>query len=358
MNNIMTLKDKFGQMILLGLDTYEINDEITRIIRDYKIGGVVLYKKNYTSVEKMISFINKLKKISKNRVPLFIAIDQENGIVNRFPKDVSKMYSAKKLAECENQRLALATNEITAYLLKRVGVNMNFAPVLDVVRSDKNKVIGSRSYGNNKDVVIKNAIPFMQTIQKNNIVSVIKHFPGHGLTNRDSHILLPRIRNPKKLENEDLKVFEKAIENGADAIMLGHLSVKGYGLLPASLNKKMVKELLIDKYNFNGLIITDDLRMASVRKILSLKRRVKKSINANANLIMIKYNKGDYKRFKKVFDIVKNCEVDLGLIISSYKKIVAFKEKYKVTNDLISKDIELDKINERIDKINEAIDQG
>lgn len=355
--NKLSLEEKFGQMIMLGLDTYEINDEIIELIQKYKIGGVVLYKKNYTSLETMIEVINKLKKINeKNPIPLFIGIDQENGRVNRLPKDIIRIYSARRQAKTENLKIIDTVNKLTTYILASVGVNMNFAPVLDIVRNEKSKAIGNRSYGNDFKTVIKYGMPFMQEMKNNNIISVVKHFPGHGATNRDSHFILPKIKNVDSLKNEDIKPFEQAIKDNVDAIMVGHLVLKGYGLKPASINKKIIQELLVDKYHYKGLIITDDLRMNALRG--SVKKNMNSSIEAGNNVLLIKYKKGDIKRvYKTMFEKVKCCEIDPELVNNSAKKIVAMKKKYDLSNELLDPKLEVELINNKIKKINNTIDK-
>lgn len=356
--NKLSLIEKFGQTILLGLDTYEINDEIIKIIEDYKIGGVVLYKKNYTSIQNMIDFINNLKKYNqKNKIPLFIAIDQENGRVNRFPKDIICIRSALKQSNTHNIKLINAINLLTCYVLNSVGVNMNFAPVLDILHNDKNRAIGNRSYGYNIEDVIKYGIPFMHAMQKNSIISVVKHFPGHGATNKDSHFIIPKIKDVNILENEDIKPFYTAINEGADALMVGHLKLKGFGSKPASINKKIIQEYLIKENRFNGLIITDDLRMNILQRIYGLKNCVKNSINAGNNMVMIKYQKGDYKLYQKIFKSVQLCEIDPELINNSAKKIIAMKKKYNVNNEIIRNKLDIDLINSKIKKFNDMIDR-
>ena len=356
--NKLSLTEKFGQTILLGLDVYEINNEIIRIIEDYKIGGVVLYKKNYTSVESMTEFINKLKSYNSiNKIPLFIAIDQENGRVNRLPKELNGIKSALSQAKTKNMKIINAINELTSYILKSVGVNMNFAPVLDILRNDKNRAIGNRSYGYNSNDVTKYGIPFMQTLQRNNIISVVKHFPGHGATNKDSHFIIPKIYDIKRLENEDIKVFDNAINACADALMVGHLKLKGYGFKPATINKKVIQKYLIDRYKYNGLIITDDLRMNFLQKIYGLKKCVKNSINAGNNMIMIKYQKGDYKLYQKLLNLVKQCEIDPELVNNSAKKIVNMKKKYKVDDTEILNELNIKLINKKIKELNDLIDR-
>jgi len=355
----LSLEEKFGQMMLIGLDVYDINEEIIELIQKYKIGGVVLYKKNYTSIETMIDVINKLKKINeKNKIPLFIAIDQENGRVNRLPKDITRIYSPLKQTKTKNMKIINAVNELTSYLLSSTGINMNFAPVLDIVRSDKNKAIGNRSYGSNVEDVIKYALPFMKEMQNNNIIPVVKHFPGHGATNHDSHFVIPKIKDINTLEQEDIKVFESAIQEGADSIMVGHLILKGYGLKPATLNKKIIQKYLREKYKYNGLLITDDLRMNTLKYIYGLKKSVKQSIEAGNNVMMIKYKKGDIKRlYKDLYKMVSEFEIDPELVNNSAKKIVAIKKKYKVTNELINPELKVNLINNKINKINSAIEK-
>ena len=301
----------------------------------------------------MIEVVNKLKKANEgNKVPLFIAIDQENGRVNRFPKEINRISSAYKQAKTKNLSVINICNEITSYLLSSLGINMNFAPCLDIVRSDKNKAIGNRSYGNTKEDVIKYGIPFMKCLQKNNIISVIKHFPGHGATNKDSHLLLPKINNVKKLKSEDVKVFESAINEGADAIMISHLLLKGYGVKPASINKKIISELLVNKYNYNGLIVTDDLRMNYLSYLYGLKKMIKYSINAGNNLLMVKYHNNDLKEYKKIMKMIDRLELDIELINKSAKKILAIKEKYNINDNLINPKLNIDLINKKIDVIN------
>ncbi len=354
MNKKIDLKDKFMQMFLLGLDIYDLNDEIIELIRDYHIGGVVLYKNNYTSLDSMIDFVNEIKSNNKSAIPLFIAIDQENGRVNRFPKDVERMYSALRIANCKDIKIADGVNKITTYLLKNVGVNMNFAPVLDIYRDDKNKVIGNRSYGD-KNAVIEYALPFMKVMQNNNIISVVKYFPGHGLARKGGHLFLPKIKNINLLKKEDLNVFYNAISNGADAIMVAHLKVKGFGNKPASLNKEIIDKYLISK-KYDGLLIADDIRMNSMRFFKKTKNNVKNCIEAGNNMLIIKYQKGDIKLFKRLIKMVNRCEIDPERVNNSYKKIIKYKKKYKVSDDLIDKKIDLEKINNKIKKINKYID--
>lgn len=350
--NKLSLEEKFGQMLMLSLDTYALNDEIIDIIKEYKIGGVVLYQNNYTSIDTMIEFINKLKEINKNnKVPLFIAIAQENGIVNKFPKDILRMPGADKQSSADILKVNTAINELTTYILDSVGINMNLAPVIDI--KNNNKVNQKRSYGEEKDI-IKNALPFMNTMKEANIISVVKHFPGHGATNKDSHFTIPKIKDVKSLEERHIPVFQKFIASGADALLVGHLRVKGFGHRPASLNKNIINTYLKD---YKGLIITDDLRMNRLKYTYGTKKCIMYSIDAGHDICMFKYKKGDKRLFNNLLKKVKYCEIDPERINDSAKKIINFKKKYNINNEQKWEKIDIELLNKKIRKINDIINK-
>lgn len=351
----MNIKEKFGQMIMLGLDIEEMNDEIIKLIRDYKIGGVVLYKKNYNSIVEMQKLINRLKDINKNNIPLFIAIDQENGRVNRMPNEIDRIYSVGKQASTKNDNIIHKCNKITSNILRDVGVNMNLAPVVDI-NYDDSKIIGNRSYGSSALEVIRYTTISMNDYKEEGIIPVVKHFPGHGLVSTDSHYLIPVISDTKKME-DDLVVYDALIKSGCDALMVGHLKVLGYGSEPATINKNIIKKYLIDRYNYQGLIITDDLRMNTMKYIYGIKNMVNKSILAGSNILMIKYKKRDTKRlYDGLYKMIDKEKIDNKLIEDSYNKIIDIKNKYKISNDIVNSNINIDKINEEIRSVNKEMD--
>ena len=351
----MNIKDKFMQMIMIGMDIDKFNDEVIKLIRDYKIGGVVLYKKNYNSIDEMQKLINKLKDINKNNTPLFIAIDQENGRVNRMPNEIERIYSVGKQASTKNDDIIHKCNKITSNILRDVGVNMNLAPVVDI-NYDNSKIIGNRSYGSSASEVIRYATISMNDYKDEGIIPVVKHFPGHGLVNTDSHYLMPVISDTKKME-DDLVVYDSLIKSGCDALMVGHLKVLGYGSEPATFNKNIIKKYLIDRYNYQGLIITDDLRMNTMKYIYGIKNMVNKSIQAGSNILMIKYKRGDTRKlYKDLYKMVDKGKIDNKLIEDSYNKIINIKNKYKISNDKNDVVIDIDKINKEIRCVNKEID--
>ncbi len=332
-------KTVFGQMIMLGLDRDTINDEIISLIRAYKIGGVVLYQRNYHDVKSMIEFINGLKLLNSDNIPLFISIDQENGLVNRLPLDIDLMPSPRR--QIQDIDMLNKINEITADILKSVGVNMNYAPVLDTLHYEGDNITKKRSYGDDASSVIKYGIPFMKTLNDKGIISVIKHFPGNGLVRFDTHYILPTIKDKKLLE-EDVIPFKEAINNGAEALMVGHLRIKGCGLKPASMSKKIIKKYL---GSYDGLLVKDDILMNVMRYMFGIKNIFRSSINAGMNIIMVKYKPGLTKTIDK---LLRSSFLNKNKINSSYKKIINIKKKYNINNDLIDNNINVDEINIRI----------
>ena len=351
----LTLEEKIGQMFMVGLEE-KTNEEIETLIKKNKIGGVVIYKNNYTNYKEMVSFVNNIKGLnSKNPIPIFVSIDQEGGRVNRMPSEISNIQSATKLVNKDNIEIIQTSGNIIGEMLKKTGISMNYAPVLDIRRFEEKHAIGDRCYGENKEDVCKNAIEVMKQMQKKEVIPVVKHFPGHGLTKKDSHFSIPKITEKiERLEKEDMVPFEKAIEQGADCIMIGHLIIKDIDKkYPASLSKKVIQKYLIEKYNYKGLIITDDLKMMAIRLHYNMKRAVLKAIQAGNDIIMIGL---PYKKIKAIIKYitkkVQKGKISIDKIDQSVEKIIEMKQKYNVEDKKVE-GFSVEEINEKIKKINE-----
>lgn len=358
MEKELTIEEKIGQMLIIALDENKISKKTINMIQKYKIGGIILYRKNYDNYQEMIELINKLKEINRvNPIPLFISIDQEGGRVNRMPPEILNISSPNNIKNTENTDLIKESANIIAKMLKQTGISINYSPVLDIKRFKGNHAIGDRCYGENKDEVSKYGIAFMKELMKEGILPVVKHFPGHGSTERDSHVLLPIIKKDIEiLEQEDMKPFEQAVKEGAEGIMVGHMLIKNIDKkYPASLSEKIIKNYLIDKYNFQGLIITDDLKMKSMRMRYSAKKAIKLAINAGNNMIMIgiKY-KTIQKAIKSVAKQVKKGKIEIDNINKSVEKIIKIKEKYNVNDERID-GFNIVDINKKIEELNSKI---
>ena len=351
----LSIEEKIGQMIMIGLDTNYITERIEKMISDYKIGGIILYRKNFSTYEQMLKLINDIKALNRNnRIPLFIAIDQEGGRVNRMPPEIKNLPSANKLASLNNMDIIINSAKITGNLLKKSGFNLNFAPVLDIKRFDSNHAIGDRCYGETKEEVSRYGVTVMKELQKQGIIPVVKHFPGHGATKRDSHYLLPIVNsNIEDLEKEDMYPFKQAIKEGADALLVGHLLIKKTtGIYPASLSRKFITNYLRKKYRFRGLIITDDLKMKAIKLLYGPDLAVEKAFKAGNDIIVFRFNSSEEKRvIDKITNLVKKGKIKESQINRSVRRILKIKENYNVSDEHIDKNLDIEEINKEIEKI-------
>lgn len=217
---------------------------------------------------------------------------------------------------------------------------------------------GDRSFGENKEDVIKYGIPVMEELKNNGILSVVKHFPGHGSTKKDSHFMLPVVnKSQKELENEDMEVFNQAIKKGADAVLVGHLKIKNVtGIYPASLSRKFLVRYLRRKYKFKGLIISDDLKMKAIRFIYGPSLAVKKAFEAGNDIIIFRFNqKEEENAINEIINLVKKNKIREYRINKSVKRILEMKEKYNVSDTDVAEGIDIEKINSRIQKIRDEV---
>ena len=352
--NELSVEEKIGQMIMIGMDTCYITDRIRNMIINYKIGGIILYRKNFSTYDEMIKLIKDLKGLnSKNKIPLFIAVDQEGGRVNRMPKQIENLPSARKIAEQGEDSVRKAT-DIIGKILRKSGYNLNFSPVLDIEKESEGRVIGDRSFGKDKEFVSKCGIVTMKALQNENIVSVIKHFPGHGATKQDSHYFLPIINKKiEELEEIDMYPFIEAIKQGADAILVGHLLIPAItGIYPASLSRKFIIKYLRQKNRYNGLVITDDLKMRAIRFIYGADLAVKKAFEAGNDIILFRFKEKEEKRvINQIIKATKNKKIKERRIDRSVRRIIKMKEKYKVSDDAEIEKIDIEEINKEIEEI-------
>ena len=351
----LSLQEKIGQMIIIGMDTNYITDRIKNMILKYKIGGIILYRKNFNTYQDMLKLIKNLKDLNReNKIPLFIAIDQEGGRVNRMQKKKKNLPSANQIAIVGGEELVRASANITGQILRKSGFNLNFSPVLDIKRFENNHAIGDRSFCSNKEAVAKYGITAMKELQKNKVVSAIKHFPGHGATKQDSHNFLPVINEKiEKLEKEDMYPFEQAIKNGADVVLVGHLLIKNItGIYPASLSRKFIAKYLRMKYRYNGVIITDDLKMKAIKVLYGTKLSVRKAFEAGNDIIVFRYNnKKEVEVIEQIISLVKKGKIKENRINKSVKRIIDLKNKYEISDTEEIQGIEIEKVNKEIEAI-------
>lgn len=351
--NSMTLEQKIGQLFIVGFEGDIINDEIIDLVKNQEVGGLIYFSRNVLDSNQIITLNNEIKAIKKD-IPLFISVDEEGGVVSRVPDEFLKLPSSGYIGKFDDENLSYNIGSIIAKELKSLGFNMDFAPVLDIDSNPNNTVIGERAFGNNADIVSKLGIKTMEGLRDGGIIPVVKHFPGHGDTDIDSHYGLPIVtKTLEELNNLEFIPFKNAIENGADVVMVSSIILSSIDSeYPATMSKKVTTDILRNKLNFDGVIATDDMTMGAIMDNYNLTDAVIMAINAGNDLILVCHGYDDIiKSISAVKDAVSSNIISEERIDESVYRILKLKEKYRVNDDIISNEIDIEGINLEINSL-------
>jgi len=350
----MTIDEKIGQMLVVGIEGYDLNENTKSLIEKSKIGGVILFSNNVQDTDQLLNLLNSLKtENQKNKIPLFLSIDEEGGKVTRMPKEFEKFPTNKAIGKINDPVLSNKIGSTIALEIGSFGFNMDFAPVLDVNSNSKNPVIGDRSFGADVNIVSNLGIQTMKGFQSENIIPVVKHFPGHGDTSVDSHLGLPSVNNDlKRLKSLELIPFIEAIKNNADAVMIAHILLpKIDSENPSSLSEIFITNILRGDLNFNGVIITDDMTMGAIVKNYNVGEAAVKSVKAGTDIVLVCHG---YDNEVTVINAVKNAilkgDISGQRIDESVYRILSLKQKYNLKDEIINS-INVEDINSKINNL-------
>jgi len=259
--NSLSIDGKIGQLLMVPAYSGKGHGHLAHVIKmvkENKIGGIISMK---GGPMRHINMVNQLQQESE--IPLLVAIDAEYGLSMRLDSCIRYPYGFT-IGAIDNDSLVFQMGTDLGRQCKRLGIHINFAPVADVNSNPLNPVIGFRSYGDNPEKVFQKAVHFGLGLQSQNVLATLKHFPGHGDVQKDSHFTLPVItHNRAQLDSIELFPFRKAINLGIGSIMTGHLSVPTLDStgVAATFSKPIVQDLLIRDYGFEGLVVTDAMNM-------------------------------------------------------------------------------------------------
>lgn len=337
----MSLEEKIGQMLIISYSSSKMTDGLNTLLKTVKPGGFIFFKDNFTSFSETKAFIEAIQ--GSNDIPYFLSIDQEGGKVQRFnfltDQNVTQIPSMKELGEKNDEELTYEVGKVIAKELRTIGINMNFAPVVDVVTNPNNNVIGSRSFGSDSNLVAKLGIFLAKGLEENGVIAVYKHFPGHGNTEVDSHYMLPVVTKTKEeLLKSDIIPFKQAIESGANIIMIGHLAVPNITKdnTPASLSKEVIHDLLKSELDFDGLVITDALNMKAITDNYEPQEIYEKAINAGVDILLMP--KDPNEAIHLIKESIKENKIKEKQIEESVKKILMLKYS-KLSNESLEENV-------------------
>lgn len=340
----LTLDEKIGQMFLVHLSALTAekpNQVLPDILHELAPGGVILFKDDIKTVGQTIE--DNVQMLRSSRIPLWIGVDQEGGLVNRilFAGDWNGNMA---IAATGQPQLAKETAFETGSLMQLLSFNLNFAPVADVNDDPYNPVIGLRSFGSEPKQVSSYVRAYIQGAHKSGIPAIVKHFPGHGSTRTDSHVGLPQLTyDLMRFEQVEWLPFKAAIEEGVDMIMSAHIQVpqlepkttssqKDGSLItiPATLSSRVLTDILRDQLNFQGVIITDALNMKAIADHFGSDEAAVLSIQAGADVLLMPPK--PHQAIAAIHKAIEKGTLTEQRIDESVRRILQLKLKYKVTN--------------------------
>lgn len=383
----MTLEEKLGQMIMPDFrmwqedgtkepsDLTEINSEVAEVIDKYDLGGVILFAENVKEISQTTTLIHDLQEVAINdkdgNLPLLITLDQEGGIVTRLGEGTN-LPGNMALGATRSEKSSYDAGYLIGRELNALGVNVDFAPVLDTNNNPENPVIGVRSISSNPELVGKLGKNIAKGIQDQGVAATAKHFPGHGDTSTDSHYGLPMVnKSIEELRETELKPFKIAIENGIDMIMTAHIQFpqiekdtfisKKDGsqiVIPATLSDDIITGILREEMGYDGVVITDAMNMKAISDHFGELESTKMAINAGIDIILmttILRNNEDVKKLdyivNGILDSIKSGEIKEEEITDSAERIV----KLKIDRGIIDLKNNNASLEEKIKKAKETV---
>lgn len=290
----MSLRDKIGQMVICGFHGTSMDGDLRRLIADYKIGGVIYFARNVESPAQVARLTAELQDTAakSGTPPLWISIDQEGGMVARITEGVALMPGGMAIAAAGSEEDAYLAAFASGRELAAMGINLNYAPVLDVNNNPDNPVIGVRSFGESPEKVARFGERTLRGFQDAGVAATAKHFPGHGDTDVDSHLDLPTVpHDRKRMEEVELKPFMEAVRAGVDAIMSAHIYFPALesGKLPVTLSKAALTGLLREELGFEGIITTDCMEMNAIAEHFGTVEASVMAVEAGADLVLVSH---------------------------------------------------------------------
>jgi len=340
-NEDRKLKNEIGQMIMIGFRGVEAKpgSYITKVLREVKVGGVILfdydvpsksYNRNIVDPEQVKNLISSLKVYSSE--PLLVAVDAEGGKVNRLKERYGflPILSPKEMGEEGNTAITTQEAGKLAFELKTLGFNMNMAPVVDVDVNPDNPVIGAlgRSFSADPQQVFLDASAFIEAHKKESIITVAKHFPGHGSSQDDSHLGMVDVTETYK--KEELIPYQKLQQAGLlQTVMTAHIINRNIDEnYPATLSPKFLQDILREGIGFKGVIISDDMQMGAITSNYGFEEAIILAVNAGCDILIVSNNGSTgydedmpYKVRDVIYNAVKNGKIYRERIVESYNRI-------------------------------------
>ena len=323
--NSMTLDEKIGQMVMIGVHGTEINNDIRFLLNEFHFGGVIFFDRNMENIEQIKKLASDIEKVANQKAPMLFALDEEGGTIVRGKEFLQAAPSQEEIGNSGNPENATYWATFNANLLHSIGVNINFAPVADVGSHD------TRSFSYDVQTVTKFVEAAARGYEEKNFLYCLKHFPGIGRSKMDPHQEVSSIDVDKDtLYAEDLPPFKKIIsehDNSHFMIMVGHLKYDAIDSMnSASLSPAVMTDLLRDEMGFSGVVITDDLEMGAIKNNVDLSTLGIRMIQAGGDIALVCHDYASQQIvYNSIFNAVKCGEISEERINESVRRILKLK---------------------------------
>ncbi|NBJ91566.1 beta-N-acetylhexosaminidase [Parablautia muri] len=335
----MSLREKIGQCFSVGFPGTELTEEYSDFLKEFQVGNLILFGENIESGEQLSELCSTLRQqvLENTQIAPFIMIDQEGGAIVRLSDDLVNVPGAMATAASQNPENAYAAGQLTGRQLRRLGINFDLAPVMDINCNRNNPVIGIRSYGDEPGQVGTYAMKMAKGLISEKVLACAKHFPGHGDTAQDSHLSLPIVDKPmEQLEKTELRPFREAVDMGIPAVMSAHILFPALEpeKIPATMSEKILTGLLRKTYGFQGIILSDCMEMGAIKKYYGTANGVVKALGAGVNIVLISHTPSAAKEaIEAVEKAVGEGALLEEVIDASVKRILALKKVYAEKED-------------------------
>jgi len=324
------LREKIAQMFIVGCRGESLETDERWTFEGYSFGGFILFRDNCRSPEQIASLCRELWDTTEAPRP-FIAIDQEGGQVHRLPPPFTHFPAAAQIGARADAELAYRCGRAAAVELALVGINLNFAPVLDVNSNPSNPIIGDRAFGTAPAKVIEMSSAWIDGLRDGGIIPCGKHFPGHGDTAVDSHLALPAVeKSLDQLKAVELPPFAHTCKNGVEALMTAHVRHSALDPnLPATLSEPIITGLLRHQMGYDGVVFSDDLEMKAVSDHFTAEEAAARAVLAGVDVLLFCHELAKAAAVCEFLCSEAEREPILrARIEESYQRILKLKERY------------------------------
>jgi beta-N-acetylhexosaminidase len=320
--------DNYGQLIISGIKGVTLLPEEAEIIKNQKLGGIILFTHNFESPAQLAELVNSIQKL-RDEYPLFISVDQEGGRVIRFKKHFTQFPAMLSLARLDSPKLTFEVHQVIAKELAACGINLSYSPCCDILTNPENKVIGDRAYGTDPDTVEKHISAAIRGLQTHGVLACAKHFPGHGGTNKDSHFDLPLVKTSiEELRQREVLPFIKASKSRVEFMMMAHLMVDALDEeFPTTLSAKAYK-FLRNETKFSKIVITDDMEMKAIADRYSIEESAVLALNAGTDILLYRFLEDAQKALDAIRESTKKRLIKKEDLSEKLQRVERCKKKF------------------------------